>query len=140
MSEFVFKGKGTRTTLDIPAGVHVQWAPKGSYRLETMLGTISHLENKYNMFSHKNYAVYVLDDYSVHISDDVKEAFLARGHILVVIGGGITGDIQVNDTHIHHHLKKEYREHEAQLMFDQLKADPTKIPSPSRGEMMKLLA
>ena len=33
-SEFVFKGKGTRTHLTLPKGVHYQWAPKGSYRIE----------------------------------------------------------------------------------------------------------
>ena len=33
-SEFVFKGKGTRTHLTPPKGVHHQWAPKGSYRIE----------------------------------------------------------------------------------------------------------
>ena len=33
-SEFVFKGKGTRTHFTLPKGVHYQWAPKGSYRIE----------------------------------------------------------------------------------------------------------
>ena len=30
--EFVFKGKGTRTKLNPPEGVHFQWSPKGTYR------------------------------------------------------------------------------------------------------------
>ena len=45
------------------------------------------------MFSQSNYALYILDDYSVHITDEVKRALLAKGYILVVIGGGIKGDI-----------------------------------------------
>ena len=36
-SEFVFKGKGTRTSLHPPDGIKYNWAPKGSYRLEQML-------------------------------------------------------------------------------------------------------
>ena len=32
--EFGFKGKGTRTHFTPPKGVHYQWAPQGSYRIE----------------------------------------------------------------------------------------------------------
>ena len=40
---------------------------------------------------------------------EVKSALLKRGYILVGIGGGVTGDIQINDTDIHSPLKKKYR-------------------------------
>ena len=49
--EFVFKGKGTRTSLHPPDGIKYNWAPKGSYRLEQMLYTISNLPNRYNIFT-----------------------------------------------------------------------------------------
>ncbi len=137
--EFVFKGKGTKTKLQVPAGMHAQWAPKGSYRLENMLETIKHLPNLANPFSCKDYAVYVLDDYSVHITQEVRRALLARGYILVCIGGGITGDIQVNDTHIHHKLKSAYRSLETKLMLEKLEQDPSKVPSPNRDDMMRLV-
>ena len=48
------------------------------------------------MFTPKQYAIYVLDDYSVHLLQEVKEALMKRGYVYVGIGGGITGDIQVN--------------------------------------------
>ena len=38
--KFVFKGKGTRTHVTPPKGVHYQWAPKGSYRIEQILCVI----------------------------------------------------------------------------------------------------
>ena len=95
LPEFVFKGKGTRTKVNPPANMKYQWAPKGSYRLEQMLKTISHLPNRFNMFTPKNYIIYVLDDYSVHLLPEIKEALLKRGYVYVGIGGGITGDIQV---------------------------------------------
>ena len=61
--EFVFKGKGTRTSVHPLIGVKYNWAPKGSY-LQQMLYIISNLPNRFNIFTPKNYAVYVLDDYS----------------------------------------------------------------------------
>ena len=100
-AEFAFKGKGTRNKLDPPDGIKFNWAPRGSYRLDQMLKTISNLPNKFNIFTPKNYAVYVLDDYSMHLMPEVKEAFLKRGYVPNIIGGGITGDIQINDTDIH---------------------------------------
>ena len=58
------------------------------------------------MFTQKNYAIYVLEDYSVHLMPEVRSALLKRGYTFDVIGGGITGDIQINvDTHCHHELK-----------------------------------
>ena len=47
--------------------------------------------------------------------------------------------MQINDTSCHHNLKKHYREFEMNLMLEQLNNDPNKIPSPSRGEMMRML-
>ena len=49
--EFVFKGKGTRTHLTPPKSVHYQWALKGSYRIEQVLGMIYMLPNRFNMFT-----------------------------------------------------------------------------------------
>ena len=95
LPEFVFKGIGTRTKVNAPKNMHYQWAPKGSYRLEQMLKTISHLPNRFNMFTPKNYAIYVLDDYSVYLLPEVKEALLKGGYVYVGIGGGITGNIQL---------------------------------------------
>ena len=65
--EFVFKGKGTRTHLTPPQGVHFRWAPKGSYHLEQVLGMIETLPNRFNMFTEQGFTTYVLDDYAVHI-------------------------------------------------------------------------
>ena len=98
------------------------------------------MKNRSSMFTHKDYVSYVLDDYSVHITSEVRQALLARGYILVCIGGGITGDIQVNDTHVHHMLKKEYRERESALMLKQLTENPQKVPNASRDDMMNMLA
>lgn len=67
---------------------------------------IVNFANRHNLFTESNYTLYILDNYSVHITDRVRKALLAKGYILVVIGGGITEDVQCNDIHVHHLLKK----------------------------------
>ena len=51
----------------------------------------------------------------------VRQELLKRGYVLVVMGGGITGDLQINDTHLHHDLKSKYR---VNLLMEQLNSDP----------------
>ena len=137
--EFAFKGKGTRTHLTPPKDVHYQWDPKGSYRIEQILGMIDKLPNRFNMFTEQSFAMYVLDDYSVHLMPEVLQALFKEGYVLVIIGGGITGDIQINDTNCHCDLKKHYRDLEMKLMLEQLEKDPIKVPSPSQNQMMSML-
>ena len=72
--EFAFKGKGTRTHLTPPEGVNYQWTPKGSYRIEQIIDMIKQLPNRFNMFTEKRYAM--LDDYSVHLMPEVRQALL----------------------------------------------------------------
>ena len=116
--EFVFKVKGTRTHITPPEGVNYQWAPKGSYRIEQILDIIKQLPNRFNMFTEKEYTIYVLDDYSVHLMPKVRQALLKKWYVLVVIGDGIPGDIQMNDTSCHHNLKKHHHEFEINLMLE----------------------
>ena len=71
---------------------------------------------------------------------EVRQTLFKKEYILVIIGGGgITGDVQINDTSCHHRLKSCYRDFEMKLMLHQLQKDATKIPSPSRNEMMQML-
>ena len=53
-----------------------------------MLVTIRDLKNR-SSFSHIGYAIYDLDDYSVHLMPDVRKALWEREYILVIIDGGI---------------------------------------------------
>ena len=103
-----------------------------------MLYTIYNLPNRYNIFTTKNYAIYVFNDYSVHIMPEIREALLKRGYVRDIIGGGVTRDIQINDTDLHSPLRAKYRELEQSLMIDQLKANPKKIPQASRDDMSEI--
>ena len=73
--EFVVKGKGTRTKLNSPEGMKVQWSDSGSYRFERMLQTIENLPNfNRNPFSKKNWAIYLVDNSAVHIMPEILKA------------------------------------------------------------------
>ena len=125
--EFVFKVKGTRTKINVEEDIKSQWSPSGSYRLDQLLKTIGNLPNRYHPFTQKDYAIYILDDYAVHLMPEVRKALFQRGYILVIIGGGITGFIQSNDTHLHRKLKANYRDLEMELMMEKLQADKKEI-------------
>ena len=130
LPEFVFKGKGSRTHQVPQEGANYPWAPKGLYLTEQMLGIIKKLPNRFYMFTEKGFAIYALDDYAVHLMSEIRQALFKKGYIiviigrgitiyiLVIIGGVITGDIQINDTHCYRRLKRQYTDLEIKLMLE----------------------
>ena len=105
------------------------------------LKTISNLPNRRKdiFFPEKDFAIYVLDNYAVHLMPEVRKALLEKGYVLIIMGGGITGYIQLNDTDLHHCLKAHYRQAEMALMLQKLEIDSKSTPKPSREEMIKML-
>ena len=95
--------------------------------------------NGFNPFTCKDFAIYVLDDYAVHLMPEVRKLLWERGYVLIIIGSGITGYIQESGTHVHRALKREYRDLKAELMLSMLQKNNAKIPSPSRDDMMKMI-
>ena len=62
---------------------------------------------------------------------EFRKALYERGYILAVMGGGMTGFIQANNTDLHRPLKALYRDEEMDLMSKMLEKDPiTKSQSP----------
>ena len=57
---------------------------------------------------------------------------------MIIIGGGITGDIQVNDISYRRQTKPFYHKHEVELMLKNLQKDKKKIPQPIRDEIMNM--
>ena len=43
-----------------------------------------------------------------HMDPSVAELIESRGHVLLLHGGGTTGCVQINDTHMHQSFRKEY--------------------------------
>ena len=91
--ELVFKGKGTRVKVNPPERATPQWSDKDSYRVQHVLKYIESLLTIPIHFA--PCCIFILDDYSAHLVPEVEEAFLKKGYLLIIIGGRITGDIQV---------------------------------------------
>lgn len=138
--QFVFKGKGVRVKLQPPPGVTVQWTDSGSYSEAEVLKFISGLPTIPAGLFPGRMQIFTLDDYSAHITNRVRQEFFKKGYILICYGGGITGDMQTNDTHLHRPSKKFYRQKECELMYKKLKEDPSHLPTPSRDEVMKMFS
>jgi hypothetical protein len=43
-----------------------------------------------------------------HMDASVVELIESRGHVLLFHGGGTTGCVQINDTHMHQSVREEY--------------------------------
>ena len=110
--EFVFKGKGQRITFNRPNKVKSQWAEKGSYHIKQMLEYINRLPTIPAAFYPERRVIFTLDDYSAHLPPEIETALFKKGYFLIHIGGGITGDVQVNDTTHHKQSKAVYRKKE----------------------------
>ena len=66
MPEFVFKGAGTRTTINAPPGIHYQWSPTVILQVRTFEKNNFEPSKQVQHVFGKNFAIYVLDDYAVH--------------------------------------------------------------------------
>ena len=112
------KGTGKRVTIErIPNDAKLHWAERGSYRLETMLATLSNIKNPFSM---EDYTLYILDDYSVHLKDEVKDALLKKRYILVHIERWSNGDVHIKDTQVHHHQGRYMLSRERLTVYTQV--------------------
>ena len=50
------------------------------------------------MFTPQNYVIGLLIDYRGHLMSEIDSTLLKRGYIVILIGGGISEDAQLNDT------------------------------------------
>ena len=51
-----------------------------------------------------------MDRFSAHMTDAVFQAALAKHYILLIIPGGLTGDVQPCDTELNKAFKTKYKE------------------------------
>ena len=136
--EFAYKGKGIRVKVNPPERATAQWSDKGSYRVEHVLKYIESLPAIPICFAPEKRRIFTLDDYPGHLVPEVEVAFFKKGYFLIIIRGGITGNIQVNDTSYHRQAKELYRQHEMELMLEKLQNDPRKMPQPTRDKMLNM--
>ena len=107
--EFVFKRVEKRVKLNPPSDVTLQWPSKGSYRLEHVIKFCEQVPAQPCALFPQRRKIFTLDDYSAHLDPSVKEALKKRFNFLIILPGGITDDLQVNNTGLHHDLESFYR-------------------------------
>ena len=144
----------TRSVRTYGSGL-VQWAPKGSYRLQHVLDYMRWAIIDKHAIPEQPQAVtepdassadseaapaqakerhlmVVLDWFAPHLDERVDELLRDAGAGCLRIGGGLTGDVQVPDTHRHGPLTSSYRAMETRDSQVQLRLRPSKLPSFSR--------
>ena len=73
---------------------------------------------------------------SAHLHEDVRVLVVEeKGHSLLFHGGGVTGVIQPNDTHVHEPLSKEFKRLEEREVLQQRRLYPGKIPRRTRQKV-----
>ena len=53
-----------------------------------MVGMIKQLPNRYNTFNEKKFAIYLMDDYGMHLMAKIRREMYNKGSALTIIGGG----------------------------------------------------
>ena len=104
--------------------------PKGSYRTEHV---VSFLQQHLEVASPgRDWRIILADFYGPHADDTVFDLCWSRQYVILLIGGGITGILQVPDTHLHQPLSARYTELEMLDLVEQQRARPHGCPTRSR--------
>ena len=81
-----------------------------------------------------DWRILYLDAYAAHFADEVADVAWRRGFVVLWHGAGTTGLLQVNDTHLHAKLERDYLNMQALTFAEQQYFDPTDI-SRSRADV-----
>lgn len=80
-----------------------------------MVGMIKQLPNRYNTFNEKKFAIYLMDDYGMHLMAKIRREMYNKGSVLTTIGGGYYDNIKIDGKHCQRSLTSKYREYESML-------------------------
>ena len=82
--------------------------------------------------------VLILDWYSAHLDELLLELVRAKTRSpALLLGGGITGLVQIPDVVVHARLQNIYKRLEAAAHQDALRLRPGKVPSWSKNDVMR---
>jgi len=110
-------------------------APRGSYRKENI---VKYLERHLPLMTPaREWRILMCDVFSAHMDDDVVGAALRRGYVLAFHGGGCTGVVQCNDTHLHQRLSARYQEIEMADLLEQERLQPRSCPKRDRDDCIR---
>ena len=123
-------GATIKQTLMTQNHVLIQTQEKGSYRVEDVLEFLDFWLPVAEQ--PEDSLLVMLDWFSAHLHEKLQQLVRKKGHILDYHGGGTTPIEQVNDTHIHAALSREYKVIENADAFRQRSINPKKVPRRNR--------
>ncbi len=121
---------------DAPARLTVQVSDSGSYRMEHVLTYLDRALARRPGEPH-DWRILYCDVYAAHLGDPVSRLAWSHNYVMVIHGGGTTGVAQVNDTHLHQALSREYQRLEQQDLYRELARRPSSCPTRQRGVCMR---
>jgi len=109
----------------------------GSYKVDDVLAYLhTHLEP---WGPARRWRILTADDYKCHKDPRVFELCWSRGYFLVLLGGGITGAVQICDTHLHLPLSLKYQNAEMAFLAELMDLDPAGLPLMNRCDCVREL-
>ena len=131
------EGARIRSQLHPHEDVLLQFSPKGSYRVEHVIEWLEWVIPRVLNGIDPDDVIVVLDWYKPHLDEAVKQTCKDLKVKVQYIGGGITGDVQVGDTHKHNPYQKKYRAAEIADAARQLELRPWRLPTMLRSVVLK---
>ena len=131
--ELLFKARPNRriAKLKVPADMNVslQWAEKGSYRLEHLLKYLKRWLDAMTpaRVAAKDYRILLLDVAKSHIGPEISDLCWERGYLVMYHYGCTTGVAQVNDTDLHGSFQTVYMEFEQHAFVEQQLLEPGNV-------------
>ncbi len=141
--ELMFKG-GPRVLRSLLAAVPlgVTWlsvatSDKGSYKLPDVLAFLEKiLPIGPAPAGAPRWSILMCDAYTAHLDPQVRQTCWKKGCVLVYHGGGTTGPMQVNDSHLHQPLSSLYQDLEQRSDLAQLSVAPHAVPKRDRVDCL----
>lgn len=116
-------GESIRRSVRVPRGVKLQFAPKGSYRLEHTVEYYEWMfEEQALAAGEEPHFVCIMDWFKPNMDPATLSCVEARGGMRLLIPGNLTGHVQVNDTRLHSPYASKYKRAETEEAMEQLRS------------------
>jgi hypothetical protein len=117
------------------SGIHfvtLTTSDSASYRLEHVLDWMDKALEPWS--EGRELRLLLCDAYSAHDDEAVRRLAWSKGYIVLYVGGGTTGAVQTNDTHLHRFLDEQYTELEQMSLLDDGELEPNRLQARTREE------
>ena len=122
-----------------PPWVSVATSTKGSYRTPDVLAFLQlHMPELPPHPQQREWRIMMADDHGPHLSPLVSKLCWSRGYVFIPHGGGVTPILQTVDTHLNHHVKREYIKKEGAELLRKMRLGQF-VPQLRYAEMIDLM-